>query len=239
MTDAQNEPTGPEDDTASAFESLSATGPKTKYIKATADGLLIVKGSFPGDKTELSLPSGLRVVLKETKGGRDYGTIDEGVLVGEDFNVLTGYLVDTYPRVSDLKVKARPRTGGPSPGPGEIALEVTVSWVEGTAAKKIGPINAITSATDPMEAGKNRIRIADFGHKDGAAYPPYGMVWFRVATTKVGEYYIHGGNATDGCLTMDPQRWTDVYTVLHKARAPGDQYAGDLDMSYSDIDLIS
>lgn len=239
MTDAQNEPTGEVAGTASAFESLSATGPKTKYIKATADGLLIVKGSSPGGKTELSLPSGLRVVLKETKGGRDYGTIDEGVLVGEDFNVTTGYLVDTYARVSGLNVKARPRTGGPSAAPGEIALEVTVSWVEGTVAKTIGPINAITSATDPMEAGKNKVRIADFGHKYGAAYPPYGMVWFRVATTKVGEYYIHGGTVTKGCLTIDPHRWSDVYTVLHKARAPGDEYAGDLDMSYSGTDSVS
>ena len=239
MTDAQNEPPGHEAGTASALESLSATGPKTKYIKSTTDGLLKVKGSFPGGQTELSLPSGLRVVLKETKGGRDYGTIDEGVLKGSAFNVTTGYLVDTYARVSGLKVKARPRKSGASLLKDEIALEVTISWVEGTTAKTIGPINAITSATDLLEAGKNRIRIADFGHDKGAGYPPHGMVWFRVATTKVGEYYIHGGEVTKGCLTIDPQRWTDVYTVLHKARAPGDQYAGELDMSYSDTDLVS
>lgn len=37
---ARNEPTGHEAGTASAFESLSASGPKTKYIKSTVSAAL-------------------------------------------------------------------------------------------------------------------------------------------------------------------------------------------------------
>lgn len=242
MTDTQNDQDTRDEGTAAALTSLAATssaGSNIRYLKLTTDGLLKVKGDFPGGAKAISLPSGLRVVLKETKGGRDYGTIDEGVLKGEDFDVTTGYLVDMYERVSGLKVKARPRKSGVSLIPEEIALEVTVSWVEGSKTKQIGPFNAITSTSDPMEEGKHMIKIADFGHELGADYPPYGMVWFRVATKKVGEYYIHGGERTEGCLTIGPDKWTAVYTALHKARAAGDQYAGELDMSISDTDLIS
>lgn len=242
MTATQSDQGAGDNGALAAFNSLAVTssaGTKIRYLKLTSDGLLKVKGDFPGGDKEISLPSGLRVVLKETKGGRDYGTIDEGVLKGEDFDVTTGYLVDTYPRVSGLKVKARLRKSGVSLDPTEIAIEVTVIWVEDSKTKVIGPISAITSKSEAMPDGKHMIRIADFGHDKGKNYPPYGMVWFRVGVPIAGEYYIHGGTRTLGCLTIEPASWTEVYNVIHKARTGDDLNAGELDTSISDTDLTS
>lgn len=199
----------------------------TRFVIATSDGFLTV---IIDGKTE-SLPSGLQVTLNGTTAGRDNGVIDEGVWAGKAFNVKTGHLVAQYPRYSDLQVSSAKRVAGPVIiGEESYDLEVRLSYKDASGKQKsAGPFPALTDPDNPVPPGSYALEIADYAHKYGLPYPPYGTVWFRIRES-VGNRYLHAGRVSEGCLTCDPGAWTQIYEIVHRARVDSKR-AGTFTMS--------
>lgn len=185
-----------------------------RFVRATSDGWLLVMTS--GTKT--SLPSGLKVSLTSTSGGRDNGVVLEGVLAGTTFDVSAGNLQTTFRRVDTLRADVKKRAGGPIViGGTSYDLELRLSFKEGGVQKSIGPYAAKTEPTNPLPLGQHEMEIPDFPHDLGAPYGAHGKVWFRIGHT--GDRYVHPGRVSEGCLTCAPSQWEEIYGVLDCARA--------------------
>lgn len=198
---------------------------QARYARATSDGWLVVVSG--GVKT--SLPSGLKVSLTSSSGGRDYGTIDEGILAGSSFDVTSGNLEAGYRRVGSLQVKVRSRAGGPVKiGGTSYELEMSINYVEGVVSKSAGPFPATTYAGNPLPDGDHDIEIADFPHPGGATYGALGTVWFRLGHS--GDRYLHPGRISAGCLTCAPGNWEAIFQIVHCARVDA-VTAGKLNMA--------
>ncbi|MBO9413679.1 MULTISPECIES: hypothetical protein [unclassified Ruegeria] len=197
-----------------------------KFIKSTSDGWLNVKINV----ATTGLPSGLSVRLSKTAQGRDYGVVAEGVLRGRAFDVTSGFLVDSYSRYSDMVLKSRLKSGGSVIVNGEsYDRDVIITYRDGGASKSIGPFHSKTDPTNPPPTGTTDIEIPDFPHDLGKAYPPHGTVWFRIGHS--GDFYVHAGRISEGCVTCDPATWSKVFEVMHKSRAGDGLSVGKLDFA--------
>jgi len=193
-----------------------------RYVRATADGWLQVMMS--GTKT--SLPSGLGVTITSQTGGRDYGTIDEGIFSGRTFDVTSGNVVSTAQRNSNVSMPFE-RAQVPVVIDGiTYDRQLTVSWMEGEVAKSMGPFPTKTHATNPTPSGTHDVEIADYPHSDGKQYGAFGTVWFRIG--HLGDRYVHPGRYSDGCLTCAPGNWQRIYSVLNSGRLGDGQSVGRL-----------
>ncbi|MGJ5175288.1 hypothetical protein ACQR16_10045 [Bradyrhizobium oligotrophicum] len=185
-----------------------------KFVRTTADGWLLVMIS--GARS--SLPSGLKVSLTSTSGGRDAGTVLEGVLAGAAFDVSSGNLDASSRRLANLKMDVKRRAAGPVKIDGiSYELELNISFSEGGTPKSIGPFAAKTDQTNPLPVGSHDVEIADFPHDLGEGYGPHGKVWFRIGHH--GDRYVHPGRVSEGCLTCAPTQWEQIYPVLNNSRS--------------------
>lgn len=195
-------------------ELLALPVAQDRFIRATADGWLLVL--VAGTRT--SLPSGLKISLTSSSGGRDYGTVLEGVLAGTAFDVSSGNLQTNFRRLENLQANVKTRAGGPVViGGTSYELELRIAFSEGGNQRTIGPFAAKTDSTNPVPLGNHDLEIADYPHDGGAQYGPHGMVWFRIGHQ--GDRYVHPGRISAGCLTCAPSQWEEIYPVLNCARA--------------------
>lgn len=184
-----------------------------RFARATTDGWLLVMMSGEA----VSLPSGIKVSLTNSAGGRDYGEVKEGIHRGKTFDVKSGNLEASFRRLEQLKAVVTLRTGGPITIDGvDYDLQVTITYNEGGTSKVSGPHTAKTAAGNTLPVGDHDIEIADFPHKFGASYGAYGTAWFRIGHQ--GDRYVHPGRISNGCLTCLPSTWDEIYKIFHCAR---------------------
>lgn len=192
---------------------LKLPAAQDRFVRATADGWLLVMMS--GTKT--SLPSGLKVSLTGSSGGRDDGVVSEGMLAGKRFDVTAGNLAASFRRLDSLKATVAKRAGGPVViGGVSYELELQLAFKEAGISKSAGPFAATTDAANPISSGNHEMEIADFPHDYGSTYGPHGTVWFRIGHS--GDRYVHPGRRSAGCLTCAPSQWEAIYEILNSAR---------------------
>jgi hypothetical protein len=193
------------------LSALSAA--QDRFVRATTDGWLLVVASG----AKMSLPSGLKVSLTSSSGGRDNGTVLEGVFLGTTFDVSSGNLEATFRRVGSLNAHVQRRAAGPVViGGVAFDLELRISFIEAGTQKALGPYAAKTDPANPVPTGQHAIEIPDYPHELGSGYGAHGKVWFRIGHQ--GDRYVHPGRVSAGCLTCAPTQWEEIYGVLHCAR---------------------
>lgn len=194
-----------------------------RYVTATADGWVVMM--LRGTRT--SVASGTRVMLNSSLGGRDRGVVQEGALSGQAFDVASGYLAASYPRIDNLVIRVGKRAGGAVVIGGKAYdLELRLAYSEGGAAKTAGPFAAMTKPANPTPAGDHALELPDFPHDLGAGYGPHGTVWFRIGHG--GDRYMHAGRVSEGCITCAPDHWEAIYQIAHRARANDGRSVGTL-----------
>ncbi len=80
-------------------------------------------------------------------------------------------------------------------------------------------VTAFTFNQNAVPKGEYPIELPDFFHDKGRAYIGMcecPMTWFRVGNS--GDRYIHPGERSDGCITIPPGEWNQVYRYLITAR---------------------
>lgn len=93
-------------------------------------------------------------------------------------------------------------------------------WYGGT-----GPIEAVTSSSNPTPIGKHELQIPDFQHMRGSKRGPYGTTWFRIGDS--GDRYLHAGDNSLGCTTITrisewPKIWAYLITARRNSRSVGE-----------------
>lgn len=203
-----------------------APAAQERFVKATADGwVTVMVGS-----TRTAAASGTKVSLNASSGGRDTGTILEGALQGQSFDVATSYLTAEYARIDSLVVQVGKRAGGPVViGGVSYDLELRLAYSEGGTARSAGPYSAATDPRNPTPPGRHALELPDFPHSLGAGYGPHGTVWFRIGHT--GDRYLHPGRFSAGCITCAPDHWEAIYHITHCARSNDGKSVGLLEMA--------
>ncbi len=171
-----------------------------KHIIGGSDGWLNVRREPEG--ALIALPEYLLVEYEATHVGRDYFKVLEGVEKGNRFTVKEGNLKHgrpVYRPAANLKF--------------DLSAE-TLTYPGGT-------IRAITSSSKPTPVGTHPIQIADFPHGSNPAYGShsrYYKTWFYLGKGRAiafnNDRYLHTGMVSDGCVTVDPSSWTDLYRYL-------------------------
>ncbi len=175
------------------------------YIKGSMDGWLRVKREPSG--AEISIPDFLQVDLTESKEGRDYFVVLEGLERGKKFSVKIGNLTSAYTGFS-----------------GMAHLQFSLS--KGLLTYSGGKVKAITGRDRPIPVGAHPIQIPDFPHNAPDAYTRqsrYAKTWFYLghgaAVPGRNDRYLHTGTLSDGCITVDPAEWTQLYQYLILCRS--------------------
>lgn len=183
-----------------------------RFVRATSDGWLQVMMSG----TRTSIPVGLAVTITSQSGGRDYGSIDEGIYKGKPFDVVAGNLEATTTRLADVSILFEQAPKPVVIGGITYDRQLTITWKDGGVTKSLGPFPSKTHATNPTPTGTHDVEIADYPHPDGQQYGVFGTVWFRIGHQ--GDRYVHPGRYSDGCLTCAPSNWQQIYSVLNAGR---------------------
>ena len=177
---------------------------RERYVANGTSGWLRVKLEPSG--TQISLPEYLRVNYESSAGGRDFFTVREGVHAGRKCSVVAGYL----------------RTGNPGYKPA-ARLKFSLSRKLLTWAGQ--EVAAITSRINVIPVGTHPIQIPDFPHSGGANYvsrSEFAKSWFYLgrgnAVALNNDRYLHPGAASAGCITVDANRWTQLYLHLILSR---------------------
>lgn len=170
------------------------------YIVGGKDGWLKIKPEPSG--ADIALPEYLQVELTASKAGRDYFTVLEGVKRGKKFSVKVGNLKSGNP-------------GYRAP----VALQYFIARQLLTYPG--GQVKAITDIEKPIAVGTHPLQIPDFPHNGGIGYlvySPYAKNWFFLGQGNAlpgrNDRYLHTGLRTEGCITVEPSRWTQLYRYL-------------------------
>ena len=176
-----------------------------RYIVGGMDGWLNIKREPSGQV--IALPEFLQVDLTESKEGRDYFTVLEGVELGKKFSVKTGNLTSAYPGFRGL-------------------AHVQFSLSKSLLTYPSGKTKAITGKERPIPVGNHPIQIPDFPHSTPVAYirqSHFAKTWFYLghgaAVPGRNDRYLHTGTLSDGCITVDPSGWTQFYQYLILCRS--------------------
>ncbi|WMD22368.1 hypothetical protein RAS12_08315 [Achromobacter seleniivolatilans] len=171
-----------------------------RYTANGTSGWLRVKLQPSGK--EISLPEYLKVKYEGSSGGRDTFVVQEGVHAGKKCSVITGYL----------------KIGNPGYKP---AARLSFSLNGELLTYPGGRIKAITSETNSIPVGTYPIQIPDFPHPGGSNYTSrsdYAKSWFYLGIGNAVAYnndrYLHPGAVSAGCITVDANKWTDLYRHL-------------------------
>lgn len=145
--------------------------------------------------------------MTSSSGGRDYFTISEGVHKSKAFSVLAGNLSTEKPAYKS-------------------AANLVFSIGRKILTYQVGSIKAFVHPAKPIAHGTHPIQIPDHPHSGGgyyAAISPHAKSWFYLghgeAIAGSGDRYLHPGNASAGCITVDPIGWTQLYRYLILCRS--------------------
>ncbi len=171
------------------------------YIPITKDGWFIYyKGA---NKAKTSLPSYLKIHFDKMESNKEYFTVMEGVLQGEQFWSSAGR--------EELSLLDK----NPQTGPVDLIYSIS---------KKTLTLNNKTylttdSPSAPWIEGLYDIEIPDYPHEGGLYYEDskYARVWFRIGHS--GDRYLHTGAHSLGCMTViEIKKWDEIFGILIKAR---------------------
>jgi hypothetical protein len=176
-----------------------------RHVIGDRNGWIRVKRENGGE--EISLPEYLQVEFMQHRLGRDYFKVSEGVERGQKCSVKQGNLKSGVPDY-------------------QTAASVIFSLSKRQLTYKGGTINAVTDATNPVPVGTYPIQIPDFPHQWGNIYlhkTDYALTWFYLGYGKAvsgsNDRYLHPGRVSEGCVTVDPAAWTQLYKYLIASRS--------------------
>ena len=176
-----------------------------RYVVGDKNGWIRVKRDDSAQ--EISLPEYLQVELMQHRLGRDYFKISEGVERGQKCSVKQGNLKSGVP---DYQTSA----------------SVTFSLSKQLLTYSSGMVMAITDTSNPVPVGSYPIQIPDFPHPLGNNYlhkTDYAMSWFYLGYGKAvsgsKDRYLHPGRVSEGCVTVSPAGWTQLYKYLITSRS--------------------
>ena len=177
--------------------------------------------------TIIALPEYLKVEFIQTS------EIKSGNIVVEkrdQFKILEGVHKGEFASVKQ-DPSGRSNLGKPLPaygGPAAVVFNRAKKELTYQGNKKT---RAITDPTAPTPLGAHNIQIPDFPHDIGRRYlvqTPYALSWFFIGQGRAvlgrNERYLHTGELSLGCVTVDPSGWTDLYKYLILCRK-GDDYS--------------
>ena len=174
--------------------------PGRGYVVGDSSGWLRVKSE--GSGIVVALPDYLKVDIGEVKNGREQFVVLEGVHAGKRFDAIPG----------NLKVGNPGHRGG---------AQLRFMLSKGELHYSGGVARAKTDLDNPIPVGTHPIQIPDFVHGKGAHYAgrsPYATTWMYlgrgVAVDGRGDRYLHCGNASAGCITVNPADWTALYSSI-------------------------
>ena len=178
---------------------------ETHYIIGGADGWLNIKREPSGQI--VAVPEFLQVELTVSRDGRDYFTVLEGVERNKTFSVKAGHLKSDSPRY-------------------ESAAHLLFKRRKKLLIYPGGRVNAFTDDENPILTGIHPIQIPDFPHSGGmeyTRYSNYAKTWFYLGHGEAipfrNDRYLHAGQRTAGCITVDPGAWTHLYQYLILCRS--------------------
>lgn len=174
--------------------------PGKGYVVGDSSGWLRVKSE--GSGIIVALPAYLKIDIGEIKNGREPFTVQEGVHAGKRFDAVPG----------NLKV------GNPGyRGSAQLRFMIgrgELHYPGGVARARTDPNNPIPCAACP-------IQIPDFVHALGLGYTnlsPYATTWMYlgrgVAVAGRNDRYLHCGNVSAGCITVNPADWSALYSSI-------------------------
>ena len=173
---------------------VNATTKPIAYIPDVDGGwLLVVLES--GEK--VALPYTLKVRLEESKNGRDYFTILEGVYKNQKASVIQGYL------------KRNPN----------YKQQIKLIYYKNRQILKIDGRNDEYRAVmdNPLPNGIYIIELPDYPHDLGRPYlskAKRALTWFRIRVE--GGRYLHTGSRSAGCLTVtNVEKWDSLYDTIN------------------------
>ena len=171
------------------------------------DGWLRIKLEPYGEI--VSVPEHLQVELASSAGGRDFFTVLEGPHRGRKCSVTAGNLSPALiPMRKAASLVFRKSTG-------------VLTCGTATMHAEMAPFNEIPNGLHP-------IQLPDFPHQGGRGYmtdSKYAKTWFYLGhgTAKPGENgldrYLHTGMISGGCVTVNPDQWTQLYELICKCRS--------------------
>ncbi|AKJ29450.1 hypothetical protein [Caldimonas brevitalea] len=186
--------------------------PEMRYIVGGSDGWLRIKRE-PGSEI-ISVPEYLQVALTSSSNGRDFITLQEGPHKDKKFSVTTGNLSARKPDYT-------------------AAAHLTFSLSREVVRYALGTVKAITDSSNPVPEGLHPIQIPDHPHHGGLRYEArsaYAKTWFYLghgdAIARHGDRYLHTGARSAGCITVDPQEWTQFYRYLILCRSGNGKTVG-------------
>lgn len=180
------------------------------YIPITKDGWF---GYYDNDKIKTSLPSYLKLHFDKIESRKEYFTVMEGVLQGEQFWSSAG-------REELFLLNKNPQTD-------PVSLIYSIS----TKILKLNNKKYLTtdSPNAPWKKGVYDIEIPDYPHGGGLHYSEskYATVWFRIG--HIGDRYLHTGAHSLGCMTViEIEKWDEIFEILIKARKNDGKSVGTL-----------
>jgi len=159
---------------------------------------------------EVSLPEYLKIDITESKDGREYFTILEGVHKGKKASVKL-----SADGSSNLGTMAMYRG----------AAKLVFNIAKGEVTYGGGVAKAITYPAKPIAKGIHNIQLPDFPHRIGSSYlgkTPYALNWFFLgngnAVEGTNDRYLHTGERSAGCVTVNPTDWDKLYRYLILSR---------------------
>jgi hypothetical protein len=175
------------------------------YVVGGSDGWLRVRKDSDG--AIVSLPAYLKVELGQTSQGRQHFRALEGVEAGGAFSVKAGHL----------------KAGNPGyRGAAQLRFEVR----KGLLHYSQGRARAITDSSNPVPVGSHPIQIPDFPHPFGVGYlgrSPHALSWMYLGRGNArhgqNDRYLHCGERSLGCITVQPEDWTALSSFLILCRS--------------------
>jgi hypothetical protein len=171
-----------------------------RYVVGGTDGWLNVKRE--PSAVIIAVPEYLQVEVTKSENGRDYFTVLEGVECGKLFSVKTGNL----------------KSGNPGYRP-TVRLQFSLRKQQITYPG--GKARAITSTRNPVPLGLHPIQLPDFPHGAGDIYSArsqFAKSWFYLGQGNAiygsKDRYLHTGEISAGCVTVDPSEWSQLYKYL-------------------------
>lgn len=170
------------------------------------DGWMRIRVEPVGDI--VSVPEHLLVEVAETKGGRDFFTVLEGIHRGKRCSLTAGNLT-------------------PAAIPFRRAAQLYFSKSEGILTCGTLRIGAQMRG-NPIANGEHPVQIPDFPHVKGAKYMDesrFAKSWFFLGygSAKEGDQgedrYLHPGILSGGCVTIDALDWTALYELIIRCRS--------------------
>ncbi len=80
-------------------------------------------------------------------------------------------------------------------------------------------VPAYTVSSQPPPSGIHSLELPDVPHKWGQIYQNESespITWFRIGNA--GDRYIQPGQASNGCIAVDPAHWSKLYRYLIRSR---------------------